>query len=1225
MVEHIQRLKNWINVNNLSCKIFKNSIRFKGMKDKLFLIISEKTDYLIDKSLCFHLDNLEIALASSPKITGFVFEFGGRWYYTDKKIHKNEFNEENYAADFNDLMFLGEYKSELSDVFPFVNLGVHSEYELLNGSHRSELWTKKAAFLKQPAIALVDKNTLGGVIAHQVSCETNNLKPIVGETITVAYGTPTNENELRTTYEVKLYVKNTIGWKNILLINKEINVDNPKYIEEEKLFSLAEGLIFVHSSYGFLRKSQFKNGNYLREAKRYIDTIAQHFSDDVYFQLDTVEFLEDTTDLEYLNYLKNYLENYYQLIPPVLINDCYYLEPEMYKLKEYLNKTDRKVYDTSHEQYYKTVDDNFNKLLDLSKDEDKLLELFTEITGNTIEIADKCNFLVPIRKAHMPAYVSTTGEDNETLFYRLIEEGLEREKILEKENSAEYIERLEMELDVMVSADLIDYFLILWDIINYCKNKGIYVGTGRGSVGGSLVTFLISITSVDPIKGKLMFERFLNKTRVMPTMFYEVQIGEEVLKFRSDGEHKGIAIEKLIKDKQVKVLKEWSEKRPDSLPDIDVDFQNEERNNVKQYISQRFGKLYSCSLGTYNRLKPKAALKDFARVKGIEFSKANFYSSLIPNQLKYTWKDVIKFALNDEKFELFIQQYPEIITLMKFALGQCRSASIHASAVVIVPKVNDEGEEVNLFDWMPVRLIDGLYVAEWEGKYSDIAGFLKEDILGLSQLDKFKYSLQLIKRNYNKDIDLNKLSLEDKKTYKLFQKGFNEDVFQFNSAGLKSYCKLAKPDNIEDLTAMNALYRPGPMDSGAHIDFALIKQGRKKIYYDWGSEHITKPTNGLWVYQEQIMQAMIDVGGFSLIESDTVRTQMKKFDSEGMKKTKDHFIKGAMKKGCEEKVANKLWDKLVAFSSYGFNKSHSYAYSLISYQTQWLKANYPLEFWTSSLQYAKEDETSSRLSEIRKLGSVKVMPPNINFATDKFECNADRQEIYWSVTKIKNVGLIAVENILLTRKEGLFKSFEDFVVRVPSKVNKRVIECLIVAGAFDELEGINKPVERKELLSKFYYIYDLELPDKYNSQNSNKNYFWIFLQKELTGFGSVDYNAYLRTLCSQKPTDKILRNLHQSFVDSVDFFNRKEYEEVTVVGVVTFKKERKYKKGTFLSLEILSNDELIKVTVWSDIYADYSEELLDVTGKIIAIKGKTKMYAEKMTLNSYENTILRIL
>jgi DNA polymerase III alpha subunit len=394
------------------------------------------------------------------------------------------------------------------------------------------------------------------------------------------------------------------------------------------------------------------------------------------------------------------------------------------------------------------------------------------------------------------------------------------------------------------------------------------------------------------------------------------------------------------------------------------------------------------------------------------------------------------------------------------------------------------------------------------------------------------------------------------------------------------------------------------MDSNAHMDFALIKHGKKKAVYDYMLEGVTKNTFGLYIYQEQIMQAVNVLGRLTLVEADEVRTIMKKFDEKGMIAFEKKFLVGAIKNGCKPDEAKKIWKKLLAFSGYGFNRSHSAAYSLMSYWSQWLKANYPLEFWTASLQHSRdEEEIPNRISELNKLDlGITIKSPDVNKSGEFFALDKQANSIYWSISKIKGVGKIAVDNILAVREQsGMFFSFEEFLARVPKqKVNKTIVTRLILAGCFDELENIVEQSGRKELLIDYYKSIKSDIPTEYTTKESDRNTFWILLQKEFTGHGDINY----KDLLMKQSKDKRFNN---KYIDGLDFLNsKKDWREGTICGRVLFMIERNSKKGKFGAITIEHNNNLIQIVLWNEIYKKYKEQLETIKGKLIAVDGKIK-------------------
>lgn len=652
-----------------------------------------------------------------------------------------------------------------------------------------------------------------------------------------------------------------------------------------------------------------------------------------------------------------------------------------------------------------------------------------------------------------------------------------------------------------------------------------------------------------------------------------------------------------MKVKDVKIKKFFVD-----VPDVDVDFATDGRDRVKEYIRTKYGVNATCSVGTYSRMKLKTCIKDFAKVKGLPFDYTNKITKDIDDQIDCEFRDLFEFACRSKILYKFIQDYPEIVFAIKFSLMGCKAESVHPSAVIVVPKKDDDGNDINVYEWMPIKKIDGLLVSEWEGKYTEQALFLKEDILGLNQLDKFHNILNLIKKNRNIDIDTNDIPFDDAEVFRFFRKGWCEDVFQFGTMSLMNYCKQVKPTEFSDLVAMTALFRPGPIASNAHSAFADIKNGKKKPKFDYGIENITSETYSLLVYQEQMMSIIHQLGGLSLIEAENARKYIKKKKFKELNALGDEFIRGAIENGCPEDEARVIWDKMNAFSAYSFNKSHAVAYTLMSYWSQWFKVNYPLEFWTTSLQYADESEIPWRLSELKKIGcDIEIRQPDINYSESNFTCDAENNRIFYSLNKIKGVGDVAVRAIMETRAAGgQFFSLEEFLSRVPGKVNKAVVKWLIIAGAFDILEDITQPRDRRKLLEKYLIEMkgDKELPEMYNTEEARvSNSFWILEQKRLTGFGEIDYASMLPN-----------KRLKRLYVNDSEFPLCKDDTEVCVAGKLVLFTEREIKTGTMCSMQIDSNNSIINLVIWPDAYENIirnveNGDMLNVKGKVICISG----------------------
>jgi DNA polymerase-3 subunit alpha len=1138
-----------------------------------FLYLQPFDGKVIDEDFAFILSDEEFDLVDNKQVNYILFEFGEKFYYSGLKTSKNRYNEIIYKPEFNDFKYLG--KSSEPTVMEFVHLGVHDEYELLNGSSPAEEWAKKAKFLGHKALGVCDRNTLAGTLAFQTFCKKMDVKPIIGETVTVAKNYNASV-DIQETFELKLYALNERGWKNLLLVNKAMNVDYNGFIPDTELYSLGEGICCVVP-----KESEF---NYVKDDRKAVLKLIGIYKksfDKVYYQIDTVEYTSSQLFRRHLENIDVYLCNYRTKIPPILINDSYYVDEEESDLKEMLNKVSGKASAEAHNQYYKSVSEIISAYEEWLENTEPLLEAIITGIENTVKVADACDFSINTGERKLPKF---EVKDVEGTFFQEVERGI-NERLSDKkgEELDTYLERVEKECGVIVPNGLCDYFMILWDIMKWCRDNDINTGPGRGSVCGSLIAYLLYITDVDPLKYDLMFERFLNETRVS---------GERA-------------------------------KSADSMPDIDVDFPTKYRDDVKEYIKNKYGYAYTCSIGTYAGMKLKTCLKDFAKIKGLPFDLMNKLTKEIDNQIEYSWGDLIEYASKSKSLFKFVQENPEIIHLTKFALLQPKAASVHPSAVVIVPKEDLRGNKTNIFEWMPIKKIDGVLVSEWEGKYIDKSGFLKEDILGLSQLDKFKGILTLIKQNRKKNIDVNKIAFDDTEVFKYFKRGWCEDVFQFGTMGLMNYCRQVKPDHLEHLIAMTSLFRPGPMESNAHSDFADIKNGKKKPHYDFGLKEVTEATVGLYVYQEQIMKAVNVLGGLTLVQADQLRTYMKKKDKKAMAALGEQFLEGAMKKGCSKKEAEEIWSKLDKFSGYGFNKSHAAAYSIMSYWSQWFKVNYPLEFWTTSLQESEETDIPFRLAEMKKTGvEIEIRPPDVNFSNSNFTCDPTENRIFFSLGKIKGLGDVAVKNIIETReKGGEFFSLEEFLSRVPSKVDKTVVKCLIIAGAFDLLENIKAPRDRRNLLETYLKMKNDVLPEKYQTNEAKtSNSFWVFEQKSLTGFGEVDYEG----LISDSIPNKRLAKL---YVTGLEFNNAKEGDEVAIAGKVIAGAERQIKNGLLVTFNLDSNNTIIPVTLWPDAYERIGERLEDIRGKVICVNGRVKKdkFRGLKTLFSDDRTKLYII
>lgn len=1155
-----ESLEAWIKNNRLNVQeVTPDIYRIDELGD--FLLLKEKDGVILDAEMNFLLSQEELeTIEAVEEIKNILFLFGGYYYYTDFD-REQFFKDSLLKAKLQDFKYLGKAVQDLTS--KFAHLGVHGEYELLNGSGLPEDWAKKAKFYGHWALGICEKSTLAGTLAHQVACDKAKIKPILGTTVDVHYGKTSDDSHIL--HEVTLFAMSKEGWRNLLRINRAVNIDNEGFVTNEQLLQCGEGISLVLGKDSIVNQEPDR-AKVVRHVRSYKDAFHS-----VYYQLDSVDHFDERKYLEYANGIKRYLDTLMDLLPPILIGDSYYLDPEYCVSRMYLNEIKKVRGALSHDQHYKNLDEHLEGFSRIYEFQDSFLEVFTKAIVGANRLAKESDFQIGIGQHKLPAF--EYEGNNEDLFFELLEKGF-RQKITpfkSKSPHKRYVERLQEEAAVIVEAGFVDYFLILWDIVKWTKEQGYLVGNARGSVAGCLIAYLLDITTVDPIQYDLLFERFLNKTRVS---------GERA-------------------------------KSADALPDVDIDFGGLSRDIVKRYVEQKYGKEYVVSVGAFTRLKSKGVIKGFGRADGLPFSSVNFVTKRIQHRLSYEWGDFFEDALKNGILKSFIKQHPDMVNHMKPVLNQAQTPSVHASAIVIVPKKDREGNPMTVFDWMPVRKIwdagakDYVLISEWEGKYIERAGFLKEDILGLAQMDKFRFIMDLVEKTRKKKIVLEEIPTDDPKVYKIFQGGFNEDVFQFGTIGLQRYSRQVRPDSIEDLIAMNALYRPGPMRSNAHVAYADIKHGRKDPEFDYGLQEVTSSTQGLYIYQEQIMRAVHVLGGLTLSEADEVRTVMKKFDKKKMKTFRDKFIAGAKKNGCAEREANLIWDKLERFSGYGFNRSHAAAYSIMAYWCQWLKCHFEEEFYTAALNFSRgENDTTNILDEIdsRETG-LRIYLPDINTAQSQFVCDVKEKSIYWSLLKIKGIGGAIVRAILQERKEGQFESLEEFLIRMKGTgVGRGATETLILAGAFDNVYQLERPSERRALLQNLFEITkEPKLWVPYQDRYWLKDHNWILEQKRLTGYGIIDFKSILK--------DRGYKEEAKLYLTNREFGRAKDWTVACIAGRLMYINPRDTKKGKAGQLTIESNNKIVTVMVWSDVWQQAEENLVKIhktKSPLISVTGKVK-------------------
>lgn len=964
-------------------------------------------------------------------------------------------------------------------------------------------------------------------------------------------------------YFLKLFCKDIKGWKQLLSINTIINVINHGFITSQELIQKqSDSLILVlNPTLKPQLITQFSKTSFI-----------------TVYSLDFSEWESQDRDRECLENFQNYITT--QPFPPVVIQDAFYLEKQDSKVRRILgliSQSNFKNYSPS--QYFKNIDDFYLEALDIVDEVEKFEELFYSGIINTIEYFDNIDFSVISGEFYLPRYEMSEIEKekyttNEELLYSYIEKGLEEKVVAKNLDYQTYLDRVNKEWDVIQRGGFIDYFLILCDVYRFCDEEGIWYGVGRGSAGGCLISYLCNIVSIDPIHYNLIFERFLNEGR----------LGH-------------------------------------SLPDIDCDFMGSRRDEIKRYLEKKYGEDYVMSIGTYGTFKLKNSFKDLTRVKGFDSSLCNYITSFFPDpgqqQPQYYW-ELIQQACKFKPIYDFISKYPEPIEELPLILNQPKNSSIHAAGVVIVPK-----EYGTIYEQLPVKQQDGLLVSEWEGHFIDEAGFLKIDVLGIKQLDKFASISKLIKEQLNKNITFKDVILDDQQVFDLFRQGSNEDVFQFGASGLKAYCKELQPDNIEDLIATVAVYRPGPIESGTHMKYISRKNGKELVDSDPGCEEITKNTYGLIVYQEQVMQICQHLAGFSLVEADDIRKGLGKMKREIVDKYEEEFMNRVISRGYERSSMKLLWEKMAAFASYAFNRSHAACYAITGYYSQWFKVHYPLQFWTISLQFSDDDDKPKRISEIRTTSTIQVLPVDINRSNLIFRGDLDTQSIYWALPSVKWVGEKVVSSILEERKNnGNFFTLEEFYHRMKSYsgVNSRAISHLIICGAFDEIENIKNYSERFRLLESFFKLIQQELKDDYKEMKSWSEHQWVLRQKELSGFGVFDFNYLLH---STPLVEKIHLYKENTFLLQEDVLDSQQ--NIICIGLIEEIVERNSKNGKFGQVLLRDNSDSIYITLWNESWEKVKKDIKK--DSILALSGTLLFdtYKNQNTIHTTRTTRIEIL
>lgn len=959
----------------------------------------------------------------------------------------------------------------------FVHLHIHSEFSLLDGANRIKDLPVRAKELGMNAIALTDHGVMYGVIDFYKACKKEGIKPIIGCEVYVAPRSrfdkePNIDNKYN---HLILLAKNNEGYKNLSKLVSIGFVDGYYYkprIDLEVLEKYHEGLICLSGCLAGSLNQALLNGNN-EKAEEIALWHKKVFGEDYYIEVQNNGLQEQVLANQKLIQLARKLD-----IPLAATNDAHYLKREDAYNHEVLLciQTGKRMSDSDRMRF--ETDELYVKS---PEEMSEYFSNFPDAIENTVKIAEKCNVEFEFGHTILPNYdVPPEFETHYDYFKKLCDDGIKNR--YGDNPPKEILERAEYELSIIKKMGYVDYFLIVWDFIHYAKTHDIPVGPGRGSGAGSIIAYAIEITDIDPIKYGLLFERFLNPERI-------------------------------------------------SMPDFDVDFCYEHRQDVIDYVSRKYGHDHVSQIITFGTMSARMVIRDVARALDFPYSEADKLAKMIPNELHITIKKALE--QNKELNDLY-ENDGNIKNLLDIAMGlegMPRQASTHACGIVITKDPVDT--------YVPLYVRDNQISTQYIMTTLEELGLLKMDFLGLRTLTVIKDTIDLVKQNRGIDVEFDK-DMADSKVYKLWQEGKTCGIFQFESQGMTNFMKELKPDCLEDLIAGVSLYRPGPMDQIPRYIKGKLHPGHNE-YTHPRLEPILNVTYGCMVYQEQVMQIVRDLAGYSLGRADLVRRAMGKKKLDVMAKEREIFINGqvdengniivpgCVRNGIDKESANKIFDEMAEFAKYAFNKSHAACYAVVAYRTAYLKAYYPAEFMAATLNsfLGNLDKIPQYIDECKLLG-IEILKPDINKSNSKFTVeNIDGGQkigkIRFGLGSIKNVGLVPIDSIIKERNEnGKFKSFTDFCERIADEaVNKKCIESLIRAGAFQEF-----PENRATLLASFETIIDTIQSSKKKGLDGQVSMFDIGNKEDVEKNDKIKYTYYNQ----QEFTEKELLSMEKEML-----------------------------------------------------------------------------------------------
>ncbi len=1052
----------------------------------------------------------------------------------------------------------------------FVHLHCHTEFSLLDATCKIHELMTRANELRFPALAMTDNGNLFGAIQFYSQAMKAGIKPIIGMSTYVAPGSRLEKQAhgiKEASFHLTLLATNEQGYKNLMKLASIGYVEGFYYrprIDKEVLKEFSEGLIGLS---GGLKGEipYYLYHDQPHDARKVLEEYCGIFGKDRFF----LEIMDHQIEVQ-----KKVIEGSLKLskelkVGLVATNDVHYIRQNEAVAHDALIciGTGAKL-DEPHRMRYQG-DQYYLK----SAEEMKLLfKDIPEAIRTTVAIAERCNLEFDFHKLFLPQFPPPQGKTQGQYFEELCVQTLKERfdgKIPES-----YDQRLRREIDLITKMGYISYFLIVWDFIRFAREKNIPVGPGRGSAAGSLVAYALRITDIDPIKHHLYFERFLNPDRV-------------------------------------------------SMPDIDIDFCYERRDEVIDYVKRKYGTQNVAQIITFGTMAARAAIRDVGRVMGLPYAEVDRIAKMIPMELKITLKQALEREAGLKELVATDSRIAQLVETSQALEGLSRHASIHAAGVVI--------SDVPLTEHVPLFKTEDQICTQYTMKDLEKIGLLKMDFLGLKTLTVIDEAVKIVQKMHNVKISIAELPEDDTATYEMLAKGDAIGIFQLESSGMRDLLKKMKPSRFEHLVALLALYRPGPLGSGMVDDFIKRMRDPRLIQYDHPSlEPSLKETYGVILYQEQVMRIVSDLAGFTLAQADSLRRAIGKKIPEVMAKEKKAFVDGALKRGVKEKIAEKVWNLIDYFSGYGFNKSHSTAYAAVSYQTAYLKAHYPVEFMTALLtsEMSNTDKIVQYIEAAKKMG-IDVLPPAVNESFSEFTCVGNH--IRFGLAAIKNVGATAIESIIATRmKDGPFTSLFNFVQRVDLRTcNHKVLESLIRCGAFDEWK-----LYRSQLMAMLDTVLDMGSNLQKDRSRGQMSFFesgssqesfhneeaavpeipeWpenqkLAYERELIGF-------YVSSHPLSKYT-KVLKTYASASTENLSEFNHQA--EVTIGGIIDSMKEILTKKGdkmAFLTLQDLAGS--CETVVFPTVYKAagtllQKDALVFVRGKVDARDDIPKILADEI-------------